>query len=107
MDFDALDNSHPIEVPVNNPNKVDEIFDSISYFKGSCIIRLLDNWIGEGAFQTGLRAYLKKYSYKNTLTKDLRESLRVASGKPVVKVLPSWTKQMGFPELNVELYMVF
>ena len=31
MELDALHNSHPIEVPVNHPSEVEEIFDAISY----------------------------------------------------------------------------
>ena len=34
LQLDALDNSHPIEVPVGHPDEVDEIFDAISYCKG-------------------------------------------------------------------------
>ena len=46
LDLDSLDNSHPIEIPVGHPEEVDEIFDIISYQKGSSIIRMLFHWIG-------------------------------------------------------------
>jgi len=103
LDLDSLDSSHPIEVPINHPSEVDEIFDLISYCKGSSTIRMLNNWIGEKYFQTGLQKYLKKHSYKNTFTEDLWEALSNESGLPVDKVMSSWTKQMGFPQLNVEI----
>lgn len=47
LNCDALDNSHPIEVMVNNPNEINEIFDGISYNKGASIIRMLHNMIGD------------------------------------------------------------
>ncbi len=31
---DALHNSHPIEVPINKPSEISEIFDDITYEKG-------------------------------------------------------------------------
>ena len=31
--LDGLQNSHPIKVPVNHPDEINEIFDSISYNK--------------------------------------------------------------------------
>ena len=31
--LDGLANSHPIKVPVNHPDEINEIFDSISYEK--------------------------------------------------------------------------
>ena len=42
--LDGLANSHPIKVPVNHPDEINEIFDSISYNKvrfglaSSCIV---------------------------------------------------------------------
>jgi len=103
LDLDSLDNSHPIEIPVGHPEEVDEIFDIISYQKGSSIIRMLFHWIGPKAFQTGLRSYLKEFSYKNTQTEDLWRAFEASSGQPVEKVMSTWTQQMGFPVLNVSM----
>ena len=47
LQLDSLKNSHPIEVKVNEPNEIDEIFDAISYRKGSSIIHMLHNYIGK------------------------------------------------------------
>ena len=33
LEFDGLVSSHPIHVPVNNPDEIAEIFDTISYSK--------------------------------------------------------------------------
>ena len=35
FEMDALVTSHPIYVPVNNPDEINEIFDAISYSKVS------------------------------------------------------------------------
>lgn len=102
MSLDALANSHPIEVPVGAPSEVEEIFDTISYSKGSCIIRMLHDWIGTESFRQGLCSYLKKFSYKNASTEDLWFHLGEASGSPVADVMSTWTKQMGYPVLSVE-----
>lgn len=98
---DALQSSHPIEVPVGHPDEIDEIFDLISYCKGSSIIRMLHNFIGDDAFREGMHAYLDKHKYKNTFTEDLWSALADASGKPIEKIMSTWTKQMGFPVLTV------
>nr|CAB3264421.1 puromycin-sensitive aminopeptidase-like [Phallusia mammillata] len=102
MDLDALDNSHPIEIPVGHPDEVDEIFDIISYSKGASVIRMLHNWIGDSSFQKGMNLYLNKHAYKNAFTEDLWESLGEASGKPVEKVMSTWTSKMGYPVLDVK-----
>lgn len=35
MDADGLDSSHPISIEVAHPTQITEIFDAISYTKGS------------------------------------------------------------------------
>ena len=47
LNLDGLDNSHPIEIPVQNPAEIDEIFDSISYSKGASVIRMLHSYISD------------------------------------------------------------
>jgi len=47
LELDALNNSHPIEIPVGHPSEIDEIFDDISYNKGASVIRMLHNFIGD------------------------------------------------------------
>lgn len=71
LDLDGLENSHPIEVAVNHPDEVDEIFDAISYSKGSVVIRMLQNYLGAETFRKALAIYMNKFSYKNALTEDL------------------------------------
>jgi puromycin-sensitive aminopeptidase len=100
--LDSLANSHPIEVPVHHPNEINEIFDMVSYAKGSAVIRMLALELGYETFRNGLRYYLKKHSYKNTVTQDLWESFEKVSKKPVRKMMESWTKKTGYPLVSVK-----
>ncbi|KAJ4944929.1 hypothetical protein JOQ06_013468 [Pogonophryne albipinna] len=102
LDLDALDSSHPIEVNVGHPSEVDEIFDAISYSKGASVIRMLHDYTGDEDFRKGMNAYLLKFQHKNACTEDLWDCLEQASGKPIAEVMSSWTKQMGFPIIEVE-----
>jgi len=105
LELDSLKNSHPIEVPVGPPSEVDEIFDAISYSKGASTIRMLHNYIGDEAFRTGLHNYLEKFKYKNAVTEDLWEALSQASNKPVNDLMQLWTKQTGYPFIDVSFYL--
>lgn len=100
-DADSLENSHAIEVQVNNPAEIDEIFDEISYNKGASVIRMLHNYLGDDDFRKGMNLYLTKYQYKNTITENLWECLEEASGKVVANVMRTWIKQKGFPKIKV------
>jgi aminopeptidase N len=50
-------------VPVRNALEVDQIFDHISYLKGSSVIRMLGDHLGNQTFLKGVAAYLKKHAY--------------------------------------------
>ena len=102
LELDGLENSHPIEVAVQNPSEISEIFDAVSYSKGSSIIRMLAEYLGEENFQKGLQIYLKKHSYSNATTSDLWSSLESVSGKHVGKIMNSWTQKAGYPLIDIE-----
>ena len=101
LSLDSLRSSHPIEVPVSRADEINEIFDAISYSKGSCVIRMMSKYLGEDTFMEGIRIYLKKHAYGNTQTGDLWAALSKASGKPVDKVMDIWTKNIGYPVITV------
>jgi aminopeptidase N len=101
LELDRLSTSHPITNSVTKATQINEIFDTITYSKGACIIRMLVNYLGEESFKTGLQNYLKKFQYSNAKTVDLWNSLTAASGKNVSKMMSSWTDLMGYPLITV------
>ncbi|MBW3538612.1 M1 family metallopeptidase [Candidatus Parcubacteria bacterium] len=99
--LDGLANTHPIEVEVEDPAEISEIFDAISYQKGASVIRMLHHYIGEEPFKRGLHNYLKAFGYANATTADLWHHLEESSGKPVKQLMSAWTAQPGFPVVEV------
>ncbi|KAG0641126.1 peptidase family M1-domain-containing protein [Tuber brumale] len=102
LGLDGLRSSHPIEVPVKKVSEINQIFDSISYLKGSSILRMISVYLGEDVFLEGIRRYLKKHAYGNTQTGDLWAALSDASGKDVESDMATWTKKIGYPVITVE-----
>jgi len=102
LSLDGLKNSHPIEQEVKDPAEVSQLFDAISYSKGASIIRMLEQFLGPEVFRQGLSRYLSAHQYSNARTEDLWAALEAASGQPVTSIMDSWTKQMGYPVLQVE-----
>lgn len=101
LSLDSLRSSHPIEVPVKRADEVNQIFDAISYEKGSCVLRMLSKYLGEDIFLEGVRRYLDRHAYSNTNTSDLWAALSEASGKDVERVAGIWTRKVGFPVVAV------
>ena len=102
LSLDGLKNSHPIEQEVADPAEIGQLFDAISYSKGASVLRMLEQFLGPETFQRGLQRYLSANQYGNARTEDLWSALESASGQPVTSIMDSWTKQMGYPVLQVE-----
>ena len=101
LGLDGLRSSHPVEVPVHRAEDINQIFDSISYSKGSAVLRMISKYLGEETFIEGVRRYIKKHAWGNTQTGDLWEALSDASGKDVQHVMEVWTKEVGYPVITV------
>ncbi|KAG7696028.1 hypothetical protein KL951_003553 [Ogataea haglerorum] len=101
LSLDALRSSHPIEVPVAHADEINQIFDAISYEKGSAVLRMLANYLGEETFIKGVSHYVKKHMYANAVTEDLWASLSEVSGKDVQSTMNVWTKKVGYPLVQV------
>jgi len=101
MGLDSLKTTHPIDVDVKSPAEIREIFDAISYDKGGCVLRMLENYVGEPNFQKGLKKYLSDFKYKNAKGQDLWDAIGKASKMPVTSMINTWLKQPGFPLVEI------
>lgn len=100
MALDARLSTKPIRKPIKTEA---DIMDGLglAYSKGSSVLAMVENWIGEDAFQKGIQSYLKEFSYKNAEAADLWEALGKASNKDVASVLKSFIEQSSFPLVKV------
>ena len=103
LSLDGLENTHPIEQPVENPAEVSQLFDAISYSKGASVIRMLEQFLGAEVFRQGLNRYLSDHQYRNARTEDLWHALEQASGQPVASIMDTWTKQPGYPVIKTQI----
>ncbi len=101
MDTDSLASTRPIEFPVGSPEEANEMFDILTYSKGSSVLRMLEVYLGEETFRDGIRKYLKTHSYANTETADLWAALEEVSGEPVGLMMHGWIFQGGYPRITV------
>ncbi|GAA6222143.1 endoplasmic reticulum aminopeptidase 2-like [Lates japonicus] len=72
---DSLNSSRPISSPAESPTQIKEMFDTVSYDKGACVLHMLRHFLTDNVFQSGIVRYLRKYSYKNAHNQDLWDSL--------------------------------
>ena len=99
--LDSNKASHPVEVPIKRAGDIMQIFDAISYCKGSAVIRTISGFLGIDVFLEGVRKYLKKHAHGNTTTNDLWDALSEASGKNVGQIMDILTRNVGYPVVSV------
>lgn len=101
---DALDGVQAVQVEVNHPDEISTLFDpAIVYAKGARLLRMVQHFVGEDAFQRGLAQYFKDYAYDNTVGNNLWQALSDASGKNIVAMMNTWTSQPGYPVVHASL----
>ncbi len=97
---DSLATTHPVSVPVERPEEIGQIFDEISYGKGSAVLRMIESYIGPDAFRNGVTDYLRKHAYGNATSADLWSALEGRAGRSLRPVLEAWVLRPGLPMIT-------
>ena len=81
----------------------DDMFDVVSYQKGSWILHHLRSVIGDSAFFKGMKLYLSQNAYTATDIHHLRMAMEKASGVDLIPFFNRWFLSKGHPEFVVSL----
>src|SRR6185437_13191977 len=101
MGLDAGAATHPVVERVKTVAEAEAAFDAITYRKGAAIIRMLEDYSGEDAWRSGIRAYLRRHEYGNARSGELWAAIDKAAGKPVSGIARTFTLQPGVPLILV------
>ena len=102
MRQDAKGTTHPVVQPVASGDQADQAFDDITYRKGQAVIRMLESYVGEAVFRDGVRGYMRRHAYGNTVTDDLWSAIEAAGGRDIKTIADDFTLQPGVPLIGVE-----
>ncbi len=101
MGLDSREGSHPVVQHIENVDQAAQAFDNITYDKGEAVIRMIEAYVGDDAWRTGVRRYIKKHALGNTVSDDLWAEMEAASNKPVKAIAHDFTLQTGVPLVRV------
>ncbi|KAI5698987.1 hypothetical protein M8J75_014843 [Diaphorina citri] len=107
--LDALKSSHPVHVEVSHPDEITEIFDKISYSKGSSLLRMAEHFLTTEVLKLGLQKYIKKKAMGSSTQAELwafltnagHEMRTLPENMDVETIMNTWTLQTGFPVIRV------
>ena len=102
MARDALATTHPVVQRIETVEQAQHAFDDITYRKGQAVIRMLEQYVGANAWREGVRAYMTRHAYGNTVSDDLWREVEKAAAKPITAIAHDFTLQPGVPMIRVE-----
>uniref|UniRef100_A0A915L5H9 Aminopeptidase n=1 Tax=Romanomermis culicivorax TaxID=13658 RepID=A0A915L5H9_ROMCU len=101
LKLDSMESTHAILMDVHHPNEIIQLFDIITYKKGACLVKMLHKNFGPETFRDGLRMYFKRYAYKNTVSKNLWQSIEIRQNLTITSVMDNWITKTGYPVITL------
>jgi puromycin-sensitive aminopeptidase len=97
FNLDSLVSTHPISMEAKNVDEANERFDAVTYLKGQGVLRMIENYLGENDFRSGVRIYLGRHKWANATAGDFWRALDEASGRDVTGLATAWITEPGHP----------
>jgi aminopeptidase N len=97
MHEDAVATSHSVVQKVSTVQQAAQAFDDITYVKGEAVIRMIEDYVGSTAWRNGVRTYLRRHAYGNSVSDDLWRAVESSAGKPIRQIAHDFTTQPGVP----------
>ena len=94
---DGLQETIPIEIPGGEHLVINTSTAPIIYSKGGSVLRQIRGFIGDDAFQRGLRDYLRRHAYGCADSLQFWKAFESVSDQPVSEIMRAWVEQPGHP----------
>ena len=79
-----------------------DLFDGNAYAKGSLILNMLRDILGEDGFWRSIKYYTKENQFKNVETSDLKKAIEETTGQNLHWFFKQWVWEPGYPEYDVK-----
>ncbi|WP_434027374.1 M1 family metallopeptidase [[Pseudomonas] boreopolis] len=105
MDNDSLVSARKIRQPITGNGDIETAFDGITYQKGAAVLAMFESFVGQDAFRTGMRRYIRDHRFGNATADDLVDAIAAAAGKDAAfkAAFRSFLDQPGVPYLQAGL----
>ena len=98
LDLDSLKSTHAIAIGSDSIASLQDIFDGVTYDKGSTMMKMFADYVGEYKFLSIIQTYLSKYAHLNTTSSDF---LAIVNEHADSNILKSWLTQKGYPLITI------
>ena len=101
LDLDAQAGTPPIRYEFAAPEEAFSANAFLTYNKGSQVLSMFENWVGEKPFRRAINAYLKEHAGGSASAEDFLRALDKSTGKDVSTAFKTFLDQSGFPLIEV------
>jgi len=94
-----------VYVPAEDTTSIGRVFNGrLSYTKGSMVLHMLRNKLGDLMFYQGIQAYLSdpEFAYAYAKTPDLKAKMEDESGEDLSEFFNDWIYGEGYPTYSIE-----
>ncbi|KRT82677.1 hypothetical protein AMK59_3046, partial [Oryctes borbonicus] len=96
-----------LEPNITNVLQINQLYDSITHFKGSCLLRMLENSMPEILFENGTQNFLKQWKYATVSRNDFWNSINALAQDylppqtNISDIMETWSSQSGYPLITI------
>jgi len=102
MGADELLASRQIRQAVTSLEGIAASFDNgITYAKGSVVLRMFEQYVGEDAWREFIRAYVRRFAWGNATADDFIGAMRASLGDEVATAFTTFLDQPGVPRIEL------
>jgi aminopeptidase N len=91
----------PIYRPLANLSGAKSVYGNIVYGKAPAVLRQAEFFVGEAAFRTAVRHFLKDHAHGSAGWNDLVRALQRASRRNLRDWAKAWVRTRGMPEIRL------
>ena len=104
MSNDSLAAARQIREPIDHNDKISGAFDGITYQKGGGVLAMLERYVGEEAFQAGVRLHMDRHQDSTATAEDFIASVAEGSDRTEIEgVFKSFIEHAGVPLVSVSV----
>ncbi|WP_225737133.1 M1 family metallopeptidase [Dyella acidiphila] len=105
MANDSLLSARAIRQPVQGNGDIMNAFDDITYEKGAGVLGMFEHYLGEAAFQQGLRAYVHQHAMQSVAAAAVVDAIaqQASDSAAVKRAFYSFLDQNGVPYVRAKV----
>ena len=98
---DVTKGTTPIYRALPNLSAAKSAYGNIVYSKAPAVLRQAEFYLGDEAFRSAVRDFLRRHRYANAEWNDLVRAFERASGRKLARWAAAWVKRRGMPAVSI------